>query len=804
MDTPQPGLQQIANLVEGKNHILNSIAPPGPEEWDHVVNRVFVASDRSAFLFIRFNRDESTVCDDVVTLTSARHTEGSFVYRSFNMNLGQNMLGSLSMEADEPKEIPESAVNTNDALKGMFAGANGKIGNSLTSTVKTMDQATGVVTFNNMSNVPDLIDLESSGLVVDASNTSAFFQVAFKENVTAPKDGVMLGFWYASLEILFGSAYFDGKKIYKSDTIDLTDDLIKSETLKAQIWPSVAGPSVFGESMYVIEDVVDITRYQDSIPMIAMKQMKDTRADPDGDMYNNFPNSNDTRQPIVSGNTATHYIVDLDRLFGKGIVSAWDESDYGKSPKGDGSDRIPLLMIHGWQGAAGLTNACNLSGWKNSPVFYYYNFIDFYLTSKSLQDRYHVYFMRWPSYKHLSFNAQMLKDMLVDIRANKPDTDMAEGLSDPSTGVVLITHSTGGLIARSAIEMYDAFSDNPGDQAYLRHAVILASPNHGSPYCIPVPGISEIVGSLFANVLTQGAADLSWDSFDDNSIAKLLLGIFPVYYDHDRNRRWDPKKRNTKAFDQHFINLLDNPNMKTYNPWLAWLNQSLYSSLNGSNQDLKDKYTLYSGWLRFPYTTPDPQTFPYNLLKNGGTDNTGGDYLSKAGFWDACPKSQCGYMSDCALCVSANLFATDGGNPAFNPTNFDDIPEQTWYPHSKFYYTGDQKFILIIGHQEDHPLGMAFRVLWDYDHGNLFSGAIKYQGSEGKFDEFMNMDKAISQDTKLPTIFIDETTRQDYIKAALDFSGGAYPETSESEVPNPLFYEPTFLVIEKDLLDIAG
>ena len=137
-----------------------------------------------------------------------------------------------------------------------------------------MDQATGVVTFNNMSNVPDLIDLESSGLVVDASNTSAFFQVAFKENVTAPKDGVMLGFWYASLEILFGSAYFDGKKIYKSDTIDLTDDLIKSETLKAQIWPSVAGPSVFGESMYVIEDVVDITRYQDSIPMIAMKQMK--------------------------------------------------------------------------------------------------------------------------------------------------------------------------------------------------------------------------------------------------------------------------------------------------------------------------------------------------------------------------------------------------------------------------------------------------------------------------------------------------------------------------------------------------
>ncbi len=99
---------------------------------------------------------------------------------------------------------------------------------------------------------------------------------------------------------------------------------------------------------------------------------------------------------------------------------------------------------------------------------------------------------------------------------------------------------------------------------------------------------------------------------------------------------------------------------------------------------------------------------------------------------------------------------------------------------------------------------MAFRVLWDYDHGNLFSGAIKYQGSEGKFDEFMNMDKAISQDTTLPTIFIDETTRQDYIKAALDFSGGAYPETSESEVPNPLFYEPTFLVIEKDLLDIAG
>ena len=211
------------------------------------------------------------------------------------------------------------------------------------------------------------------------------------------------------------------------------------------------------DTLYALQDAVDICRYVDTFPMIASRTISQTRANKT-DMYNNFPNAHDTKGPrITAGNAYSHYIVDVDRLMGKGVVPAWDETAYGKNPLGD-NNRIPLVLVHGWQGKKHRRGAALLSFWLESPVNYWYDFICYYLATPALQQKYHLYAMRWPSYKHLAFSGKQFSGMLKGINDEHPETDLALGMRDQSAGVVIMTHSTGGLITRTAIEMYDAMS----------------------------------------------------------------------------------------------------------------------------------------------------------------------------------------------------------------------------------------------------------------------------------------------------------------------------------------------------------
>jgi len=83
-------------------------------------------------------------------------------------------------------------------------------------------------------------------------------------------------------------------------------------------------------------------------------------------------------------------------------------------------------------------------------------------------------------------------------------------------------------------------------------------------------------------------------------------------------------------------------------------------------------------------------------------------------------------------------------------------------------------------------------------------GALAYEDSTGQFDPFMTEGPLVSDDTSLPTTFLSEAIREEYIRAALHFGGGTYPEGEANMVPDPLRYDPACLTQEKDLLDIAA
>jgi hypothetical protein len=766
-----PSEDQIAQMIISSNQLLGlSVSANMPSTSQ--VRRAIMTPDGNAHLIIGYDPTESSLTAVPIQVTASSHEDGSFRWNAYQVDLGDNVLKSANISI-----IEKHPVGTTSVLRFSSTGEAPKIA----STITMMDEVSGTIEVAT-SNVSSLIDPDSCGLSVQDDNVSAPFVTTFNQDVHSSSVLIRLGLQsVGGKSISLETIPVDTGKVFTSKVIDLTQSDHQDKLIIASI---AAGSTV----LYAVEDFIDLTRYQPQAPMLVSRALRRTRANSE-DMNNSLLNSHDLNyQPVDAGNAYSHYILDLDRLLRSKAISGWKNTQYGSNPPNDGQGRIPLIFVHGWQGDVGYRSAARLSDWKHSPVLNLYGFISFYMGSPELNQKYHIYIMHWPGYKHIDFSGNLFSQLLHDVQVNHPETDLAMGMNDPQTRVVVMTHSTGGLITRSAIETHLAFADESSKYGRLRKAILLASPNHGTPGAVNTwPNNWTRITHL--DVGTQATADLEWDSFDDKSNLYFSLGAAAVghhyKYTQDRSEsRWVADIENVREFDLHYLDKLENTKAATYNPWLLWFTQNF----SGLKDMLSQKYILYSGWTRI---IGDAGNFVYNSPSLGYTQTI----LAMAG-----------YQNDSVLPVCSNLMATGTDEKGFYlPAPDPQIAiSQNWYPGSTLYgfkNKDDDWNVIVIGNAQDHPLGVPFRVLWDYDHIQLRAGALStasLSDLDRLIDQPMNTDVVVSDD------FWKDSWRLGYLRGAATYNTGKAPSDDDlDKMTNRLKADPLFLILEKDLLDVA-
>jgi pimeloyl-ACP methyl ester carboxylesterase len=237
--------------------------------------------------------------------------------------------------------------------------------------------------------------------------------------------------------------------------------------------------------------------------------------------FNSTENGANPSKIAVFRDTLSHRLIDFDKIVPNAQINkgTWAKTNYRKTLGGD-NGRIPLLLIHGWQGDKDLRNPAKLGLWENSELQYWQHFLDYYLTSdnpdgvRNLQKKYHIYLYHYPSYKHVTYNASVLTAMLKELATKNPTSDLNQAMQTGGKGVAVLAHSMGGLVARSAIEEYQAFGAN-GEK--LRRLITLDTPHHGSPVSQPVTWEqfqTKLAQIFIKDPYTQGASDLNWDNFN--------------------------------------------------------------------------------------------------------------------------------------------------------------------------------------------------------------------------------------------------------------------------------------------------
>lgn len=513
-----------------------------------------------------------------------------------------------------------------------------------------------------------------------------------------------------------------------------------------------------------------------SFSTIYYTQEQSAKLSPEEAYKNNFPNNyedinligNDTN--VDAGMITTHRLIDFDEIVGSGIKEHWDKSAYATSVSSRDNTRKPLLLIHGWQGGSipnptVLRDPAYLALMENSELNYWQNFLNFYLTSKELQDKYHVYLYHYPTYKHITFNALTLKTLLDDVRANKP----ASGLNNE--GMVIIGHSMGGLLARSLTEEYNHFGETLGSLGKL---LTLDTPHHGSP--ISHNTYMGLVNDYIKDLNTQGSSDLNWDNFDEHYENSKI--------DSNNVARWDITKINIKDFDQYYWGEYCklNANCKgTFNPWLSWLNQKF--QINPAAY--KDKYIFYVAW-----SNADPKKYFFNGL-------TGLDFINNGLTMDN-STNLIGIQSYAAggaePVTSAFLCDKKSDNKVFYPQN-NTFPTCTTCTYAAKYTRYKIPYI-ISSNGNDHPYNIPYRVFWDYDHSKILEGA--HSGEVGSWDKYVNASRALSGETDKDTCF--KNNRNSYVNSALEIKTKGPLSANTIKYANPLVYEPIFMILESDLL----
>lgn len=517
----------------------------------------------------------------------------------------------------------------------------------------------------------------------------------------------------------------------------------------------------------------------------------------------------------TSRDTYTHRLLDFDKIASAiNLNGKWTNTAYGQATLND-NGRTPLLLIHGWQGDNGLRNPAKLGLWKYSELQYWRHFLDYYLATPALQQKYHVYLYHYTTYKHVTYNAKILTEMLQELKTNQPTSDLTAVMQSGGKGVVVLAHSMGGLVARSAIEEYDAFGANAEK---LRRLITLDTPHHGSPAANP-----NWKGDIPKDLYTQGSADIQWDNFD------YLYGSTAV--NNRKTERNNVNNINSKDFDaayQSACSGITTCPAYTQNPWLAGLNVNFIPHMNTYNS----KYLLYSGWMiNLAGSDPNEVIVNNGLMKYSDDQLVG---IAKIPSGGAEPVTSSLWYTNSSASSTMPFKLESGGQ---NQSPFYTFKSLVSYCTQKSnwdktqWFGGDSSAIqvrqfvnlnpvkacgnsILISKSTylsdfnyNHPLGFQLRVFWDYNHENMVNGA--YLLGLGAWDKYINTSYFLGTKDNTTSGFIQSKAdlstgnlvRNIYIAKALGYLSNdeAYSYTGSINNFNPLQTEPLFLVLQRDL-----
>jgi len=212
-------------------------------------------------------------------------------------------------------------------------------------------------------------------------------------------------------------------------------------------------------------------------------------------IFNNFPDAENDKV-LYSNTLGTHYLYSPEDFHYTNTIGNTLESIGGGKPLGN---RIPIILVHGWQGNRGTTNPRSQIIHTDSPEIYWKNMITFFHEHHNLKSKYKIYLYKYPSYKHVSFNGQILKSMLSNENII-PELKNKE--------IVFIAHSMGTIVTRSAFEEHKLPIEK------IKKICFLAGIHHGSPGSIPNLVALNTSGIVGKDLYTLGSNDMHWDNYD--------------------------------------------------------------------------------------------------------------------------------------------------------------------------------------------------------------------------------------------------------------------------------------------------
>jgi len=518
-------------------------------------------------------------------------------------------------------------------------------------------------------------------------------------------------------------------------------------------------------------------------------------------------------------NIVTHTIRDFDYFLKKlqqvypytTTMRYWMDSQYyaniGKYMVDNQNDgRIPLLLIHGWQGDKGLTNPAVLLEYENNEFSYWHNFISYYLATPELHTKYKLYTYHYPSYKHITYNARKLKEMLETLKSSN-NTVLGKALN--SDGIVIMGHSMGGLVARSLIEEHKGLGTNAQK---LKKLITLDTPHHGSHGAVQAHPINHFGDNTgIKNLHSAGSVDLIWDNYDKYYTCDVSFSFIDTQCGQYENTLADypktnigtpnPKNRYSRyeflgdnhAFDDYYFSKIVNRDdtHDKINPYLAYLNRSFEATMTNIAQNKYIFYVAHSSPQaivereKINPVTMDAMTAVVEFINGLGYGSGGAEAVCSA------------FLSKSEKADKVTRF-----NKEF------EIPK---------------KFIMIDNNGVDENYNIPYRKFWDYNHERIMNGLYVTKGNwdryidapivvEGSSERIDICNSKVAFNNFLTYAYTSNCAnmKNEYYKYARDYLlygsiGDELPAYVGYSIfgHNPLKTEPVFMVMQKDLNDIS-
>lgn len=506
----------------------------------------------------------------------------------------------------------------------------------------------------------------------------------------------------------------------------------------------------------------------------------------------------------------------------------WSGGSNGLEKSGDGDVnddvRQPLILIHGWQAShdgsfedrdpVELAKAPDEN--KYDAEGYWWSFLRYFATNEELKRNYKIYIYQYPTYKHITYNARMLSNMLYEI-------DYIRNWIDAGRTIKILAHSMGGLVARSFLEehggIHSTSSNKCGWESFNSGSVILDklitldTPHHGSPAAV-IPWMDTAASNvndwfIKKDLWSPGAHDLWWDGYDKayealsptelgnchfgcsnsdtaNSWRDLSLSNFDIYY----------RALNGDTSGADIANLAGTLFVHFYwrpNPWLTYLNQLHDPAL------WQDRYIFYGGY-------NDSPLFSIH----------GGDKLTDSGLFDLGDNAwgtgvwKAGYYNDSPVPVTSSFF-----------DKLEDVTDNSDWPSSNqvrlfgTFIDDDNQNILFSTNAD----GFQIRFFKDYHHDRMLNGAYDKKTSftnacsDNWYWALTTQDGlappckhlAFFWEDRFETGFRTTAIRQAYMRDAGVYAPLGQLEISKKDTSldaqwfSNLIYEPLYLVLFHDL-----